>query len=171
MEVKWLPLVGYESTHEISEYGEVRRTTDARSQKAGYVLSHQIDRYGYHRVGLMKNKRVYMFAVHRLVALTFISEMPEGKEVNHKDGNKHNNHYSNLEYITHKENCQHSFDVLGRVAAKGEDCNSSKLTDANILEIRRLSNEGLSQRSIGDLLGVSHVTIGHVLRGRTWKHV
>src|SRR5260221_10463198 len=42
--------------------------------------------------------------LHRLVALTFIGPIPEGYVIHHKDGNKSNNHVSNLEIVTHQEN-------------------------------------------------------------------
>ena len=59
---------------------------------------------GYHRIVLSKNNKSYNFLVHRLVAKAFVLN-PENKPcVNHKDCNPENNHYSNLEWVTHKEN-------------------------------------------------------------------
>ena len=67
------------------------------------------DNGGYLYVKL--NKKNY--AVHRLVAETFI-ENPEGKsDVNHKDGNKYNNKVENLEWTTRKENINHGQFQLG----------------------------------------------------------
>lgn len=65
---------------------------------------------GYLRVwspGFIKKRRSFM--VHRLVALAWL-ECPEGydkMDVNHIDANKANNHFSNLEWVTHQENMTH----------------------------------------------------------------
>ena len=53
--------------------------------------------------------------VHRLVAITWLANTWfEGAEVNHRDGNKRNNHISNLEWVTHQQNELHSYRVLGK---------------------------------------------------------
>jgi hypothetical protein len=56
-----------------------------------------------------------MIAIHRLVATKYIGHCPPELETSHKDGNKFNNHYSNLEYITHAENCSKSYSEHDRV--------------------------------------------------------
>lgn len=58
----------------------------------------------YHRVVLSKNNKSYNFLVHRLVAQAFIPNPDNKPCVNHKDENPENNHYTNLEWVTHKEN-------------------------------------------------------------------
>ena len=58
-------------------------------------------------------------AVHRLVAFTFIPNPNNKPQVNHKDGDKLNNHVHNLEWMTNKENVSHAFKVLGRKPTYG----------------------------------------------------
>jgi hypothetical protein len=75
------------------------------------VISQFKDKDGYMLAtckGLSKNGQV---RVHRLVAQCYIGEIPGGLEVNHIDGNKDNNHASNLEYVTSKENSVHAVDI------------------------------------------------------------
>ena len=89
--------------YEVNELGEVFRI---RNPKPKYQ---SVNRYGYKVVGLWKNNKATAKTVHRLVALAFIPN-PENKPcVNHIDGNKQNNHVSNLEWVTYSENTVHSF--------------------------------------------------------------
>jgi hypothetical protein len=57
------------------------------------------------------------------------------------------------------------------VTSDGEANFQSKLTNADVLEIFRLREEGKVPRQIGELLGVHRTTVGTVLRGKYWKHV
>lgn len=62
---------------------------------------------GYYKVNLSKNGQVKAFKLHRLVADAYIDN-PEGfRDVNHKDENKENNCANNLEWISHKDNCNY----------------------------------------------------------------
>lgn len=64
---------------------------------------------GYLFVHLCKNGKHFNKTIHRLVALTFVPN-PEYKScVNHIDGNKLNNHYTNLEWVTASENSKHAW--------------------------------------------------------------
>ena len=62
-------------------------------------------------VSLNKDKKMYNFSIHRLVAIHFIDNFNNKSEVNHIDGNKTNNTILNLEWVNAKENTNHSFKI------------------------------------------------------------
>lgn len=73
-----------------------------------YEYKHQVCRIGYARVRLIVGGKRINFYIHRLVAEAFIDNPERKKEVNHIDGKKNNNHFSNLEWTTRKENMSHA---------------------------------------------------------------
>lgn len=72
---------------------------------------------GY-RQYFIKGKWYY---AHRLVALHFCDNPNNYNEVNHIDGIKGNNHFTNLEWCTRKQNQQHMRQVLGKCGPSGKD--------------------------------------------------
>lgn len=63
-----------------------------------------------HPTGSNSYLKCYRVPIHRLVATTFIPNTDSKKIfVNHIDGNKQNNHVSNLEWVTPSENCTHAY--------------------------------------------------------------
>ena len=65
---------------------------DVYSTYCGRTLKHNIDHDGYHRVDIHHQH----MKVHKLVYLTWFGLIPPGKQINHVDDNKENNHYLNL---------------------------------------------------------------------------
>lgn len=85
-------------------------------------LKCSINNMGYPSVCLYNENGGKFFLVHRLVAETFLIKDESRKFVNHIDGNKANNLLSNLEWCTHKENMQHSWDLgLNKVSEKSRE--------------------------------------------------
>lgn len=114
----WMDIPGYEGHYQCSDTGKVRSLdkyvngVNGKKLKRGRILK-QGYRSGYLGVGLSKYGETKSKTVHTLIAKTFIPN-PENKPcVNHKDGNKLNNHKNNLEWATYKENTRHYFDVIG----------------------------------------------------------
>src|SRR5690606_1521329 len=73
------------------------------------IMKTNIDRYGYEKISLKKLPQKHN-TVHRLVANHFIENPEQKPQVNHKDGNKLNNHVDNLEWVTAHENIRHSIE-------------------------------------------------------------
>lgn len=93
---KWKPINGFESLYLVSDHGNVFSLI----KKA--VLKPKAKTYC--EVCLCKDGKKYYRLIHRLVATAFL-ENPNGYPcINHKDENKHNNYYKNLEWCTPKYN-------------------------------------------------------------------
>ena len=97
----WKDITGYEGLYKISNGGDVFNTKSKRKLKL------TITDTGYHKVNLRKNGNVKTHLVHRLVALSFISNPKAKPQVNHIDENPLNNNVMNLEWCTPRENCNH----------------------------------------------------------------
>lgn len=104
----WADIPGYETIYEISDVGVVR------NKKTQRIIKAKDNGWGYLLTRLNKDGVRKGIAVHRLVAMTFISNPNKKPEVNHKDGNKLNNSVSNLEWVTRSENIKHAWHVLGK---------------------------------------------------------
>ena len=113
---EWFPIKGYEGLYEITKSGKVRNSQNLR-QFLGFDNGK-----GYRYVLLSKGLKKKNEAIHRLVILTFLGECPKDCVVNHKDSNKANNNYENLEYCSVRENTCHAMKdkTIGAVYQKGK---------------------------------------------------
>lgn len=71
------------------------------------------NKHGYLYVNFVDGKKKQKYAVHRLVAKYYCEGYFDGAVVNHKDGDKQNNHYKNLEWCTQRENVIKSYETSG----------------------------------------------------------
>lgn len=93
------------------------------SKRKNKYLKPTVNKYGYCKVTLQKNKYKKIFSVHRLVAQAFIPNPQNKPQVNHIDSNRQNNNINNLEWVTSKENTQHTvktnrFENMAKVNSK-----------------------------------------------------
>lgn len=102
--------------------------------------------------------------IHVLVARLWIGERPTGMQVNHKDGNKLNNHFTNLEYITQKENIKHAIRI-GLRPANINLRNNSIFDRAQVQAIRDAINHGHGNQPISKYFKCDHSTISKIRRG------
>lgn len=95
----------------VSNTGKLKRISRI-SKTDGHLIPEKIlcfkkTKKGYNRCDLRINGISKSFYLHRLIALAFIPQINGKPHVNHKDGNKLNNHVSNLEWCTPQENNEH----------------------------------------------------------------
>ena len=97
-------------------YSKIEGYDDYIIDTKGNIFSFKLNRLinqtkstkGYLKVSLNQNKYKREFAVHRLVAMTFLPNTEHKPQVNHIDGNKENNCITNLEWVTGSENIIHA---------------------------------------------------------------
>lgn len=175
----WLPVKNWEDVYAISNFGNIKRIRDGikkggKKGVAGTLMNFSPDGDGYLQVKLSDGKKRKACKVHRLVAQAFIGEITHPLVVNHKDGNVANNAVSNLEIVTYSENNLHAYRILGRkpVSNKGESAGRAKLSNNQILEIRKIYKESeISQSKLAKQFGVHQTLISKIVNNKNWSHL
>lgn len=103
-EEEWRPVVGDEAYYEVSESGRVRRIAGGQGSAPGRCLAPIIDSQGYALYNLNSGGNRSRRRAHRLVADAFHGPANELPLCRHLDGNRLNNHYTNLRWGTAQEN-------------------------------------------------------------------
>ena len=163
---EWRQVVGYEGKYLVSNTGKVKSLL-----RNGKLLNHNDNGRGYLQVTLYFNSKRVTHNIHSLVAKAFLGARKDGMTVNHIDGNKYNNCLYNLEYCSQGDNSRHAIDTGLRVAAKGASNGNAKLEESDVIQIRQMLSQGMSQRTIASKFGVKHPAIGSIKRGLTWAHL
>ncbi len=153
----WKDVKGYEGLYKISSYGRVQ---SIKTEK--YISVHKM-KIGYFGVGLWKENKTKYFTIHRLLAIHFIPNPENKKEVNHIDSNRSNFELANLEWATPSENMKHAFDS-GHVKnsyQKGFNHKLCKLTPDKVKQIIEMRKMGKRLKQIG---AEFNITPDHVCR-------
>jgi hypothetical protein len=175
----WQDILGFVGFYQISNYGRAKsleRCDSKGRQLKEKILKPKIDRNGYFYVRLSKNGKWKNFSISRLVALHFIPNPENKKEVNHFDGNKSNNHELNLQWCTRSENCLHAYKFRLK-DYKEENNPNSKLNWGQVNIIRAMLNEKnekgtkkYTQKNIADIFNVSSHLIQKIKLNKIWKY-
>ena len=149
---EWIKVIGYED-YMVSNTGKLKRKE--RILKPDYNK-------GYFRYTLCKNNQTKRFLAHRLVAICFIQNPNDKRFVNHIDGDKLNNHVTNLEWCTSSENEIHSYNRLGKINSQRK---------LNIHEVNDILNNAIKGVNTLDFMikyNVSRKTILNILNKKTY---
>lgn len=129
MEEIWKDIEGYEGIYRVSTLGRIRsldRTVECKYKNGlvyyknlkGRIIKPAKGTSGYLGVGLARGGKVKSKMVHRFVAKAFIPIIKGKEEVNHINGDKHDNRVSNLEWVTPSENHIHAVKAGLHVSGK-----------------------------------------------------
>lgn len=137
--------------------------------KQGKILKQRIKKNGYNQ-WVLNGKDVL---AHRAIAEIFCDNKKDLPQVNHIDGNKSNNNYKNLEWITVSDNQIHAYrnNLKSTTPRRGINSNFAKLTEKNVIKIKELIKDGLSNIEISKMFNVSRPNISMIKNNKTWKHI
>lgn len=148
--------------------------------KMGKPLKPRITNCGYVRVALRIDGVVKDYLIHRLVASTHLENPDNLPTVNHKDGNKLNNHKDNLEWCTKSQNMKHAVATglhdmrrfVGHSYSVGELNGRAKLTRDAVTEIRTLYPQatGITGEP-WKAYGITNVSFFNVIKRKTWRNI
>lgn len=176
MEETWKDIEGYIGFYQVSNMGNVRsldrvvnNSRFGKIKQTGRVLKSAIDSKGYQRVALSKDRKLSTFKVHRLVAQAFLNNPSNLAEVNHIAGNKTDNKVESLEWISHRDNCIHSFANGLQIGMKKESNPNSKLTIEKVKSARlEYIPYVVGYKQLADKYGVDKKTMIQAIKGITW---
>lgn len=155
------------TNYEVSNIGNIRNI------KTGRIRKGSPDKQGYIRFSLYIHNKHYPKKVHRLVAEAFIPNPENKPQVNHINGKKDCNWVGNLEWMTCKENVQHSYET-GLVVnhASGERVGTSKYKESQIREVCKLLEDPIKRyEDIAKETGVSYDVIAKIGTKDLWTDV
>jgi hypothetical protein len=116
MEEIWKDIPNYEGYYQVSNFGNVRTLERIIKNKKGKEIKYKSklrkpSLSEYRMIALCKNGNVKVFKISRLVCILFVNGKNDlNNIVNHKDGNKYNDVYTNLEWSNNSENIIHAYD-------------------------------------------------------------
>lgn len=163
-------------SYRIYEDGTIIR--EAREGVRGHIIAertlkqHMSDS-GYARVSINTDKGNKEMFVHRLVAKVFIPNPNNYNVVDHVDGNKSNNHFSNLEWVSSSENNHRAYatGLKNPTRHKGEKHPQAKLRMVDVDYIRayyKRGDEKYGQCALARKFGVSQAEIYDVINYNSW---
>lgn len=126
----------------------------------------------YPQVSLKKGKNWKVEKVHALVLEAFVGPRPMTPSKHdgcHNDGNRQNNNLLNLRWATRKENVADS--IKHGTYVRGTKQGACKLTDDQVIEMRRKYENGISCAKLAKLYGISKPNAHRIVTRVSWKHI
>ena len=160
----WKAVEGY-PLYQVSNSGRFRSCRGGKWKDRKPV----VQRDGYLRIMLYRDGIRKIFNAHRLVLEAFVGPCPENMECRHLDGSRSNNWIGNLCWGTASEN-QRDRRRHGR-GSEGSRSHWAKLSEADVIEIRRLRQLGVSRSCVARKFRVSISAVKKIAMRLIWTHI
>lgn len=177
-EEEWRIVVGFDGRYLVSNLGSVKATARCvfrRSKEGALGSPHTVREKtlkgcitpdGYRITRLSAEGKERNFFVHSLVAEAFIDKPSYAECVNHKDGNKLNNHVSNLEWVTLAENTRHGWRTGLYAANQRTQFKPVKLQHKDFDKIKKLYAKGMKQKEIAAIYGICRPYVSMIVNDK-----
>ncbi len=180
----WKDIPNFEGYYQASTMGRIRsldREIEKRDGRGGidrYVRLGKIFNLKYKKnrrytsVRLSKDGKTNSYAVHRIIAITFINNSENKPQANHINGIKSDNRVENLSWMTNSENVNHAIETGLNNSVRGESHGSCKFKNEDITNMRNMYKTGnYTYKQIGLLFNATVARVSEIIRRKTWKHI
>lgn len=165
MEV-WRWVKGYEGIYKVSNIGNVMSMDNRNGRKPGYIKKLYVGKRGYKVTDLKyQNRKRKNVKVHRIVAEAFIDNPLSKPQVNHINGDKHDNRVHNLEWATAKENTRHAIKNGLLVPLTKNHSYNMKYSNEQCQDVIRRVKSGMKYAEAGEIYSMPYSTVAHLIRG------
>ena len=166
---EWKLLEFADKHYEISNYGRIKSfiaSKDGKILKCGNVR-------GFITLGIKVNGKKAQYSVHKLTAIYFVNNDSKTKTVViHKDWNKSNNYYKNLEWVTSAFSYKRMHKKFkADLKGKGRTVTNSKLTEQDVVVLKTMLKNGIKQNVVAKLFAISEMQVSRIKRNENWASV
>lgn len=153
--------------YEVTRSGKVRRRTPQKGTRVGKVLRGKACN-GYLAIQINTGNRRQTIKVHRLIAEQFIPNPDAKPTVNHKNGDRHDNRDTNLEWATLSEQQRHAYAKGLQKSRRGSANQNARLNEADAKNVRELRAKGISREQVASIFGISTTHVTRICKGESW---
>ena len=171
----WKDVIGYEELYQASTMGRIKslhKIGGASRQSFTGIMKPKTNRGGYYVIHICKNGIAKETTVHKVIALTFLTNPYNLSTVNHKNGIKTDNRLENLEWCSIQDNLKHALET-GLRKCDGENNGRSVFNKDDIIKAKLMYNTGkYSVREVRDMIGKgTRGSLQRAISGDTWKSI
>ncbi len=156
----------------ISDYGRIKSIE--KETKLENFLKGSSLASGYRKLDIrLASGQHFSIYIHKFVAEKFIEKTNDEKIfVVHKDGDKKNNHWRNLEWLTRKELTQRQIKAGVYEPENRKRSVNTKMTESKVRLLKKRIKEGKTKKTIlAKSFGITYMQLNRIERGENWGHV